>query len=137
MQTILVGYDDSEQAQRALDRAIELGKALGAEIVVASVAPVAISSGRSAGPIDPTDTPQQHRDQLQTAAEKVQAAGLSVKLVPAIGHPAETIVHAANEAAADLIVVGSRELGVIPRLLGQSVSTSVAAHATCDVLIVH
>ena len=76
MQTILVGYDDSEQAQRALDRAIELAKALGTEIVVASVAPVAISSGRSAGPIDPTDTPQQHRDQLQTAAEKVQAAGL-------------------------------------------------------------
>ena len=101
------------------------------------MAPVAISSGRSAGPIDPTDTPQQHRDQLQTAAEKVQAAGLSVKLVPAIGHPAETIVHAANEAGADLIVVGSRELGVIPRLLGQSVSSSVAAHATCDVLIVH
>ena len=75
MQTILVGYDDSEQAQRALDRAIELAKALGAEIVVASVAPVAISSRRSAGPIDPTDTPQQHRDQLQTAAEKVKAAG--------------------------------------------------------------
>jgi len=53
MQTILVGYDDSEQAQRALDRAIELGKALGAEIVVASVAPVAISSGRSAGRLTP------------------------------------------------------------------------------------
>ena len=137
MKTILVGYDDSDQAQRALDRAIELAKAFGGDIVVASVAPVAMSAGRSAGAIDSTDTPDQHREQLHAAGEKVKAAGVSVTLVPAIGHPAETIVQAAADAGADLIVVGSRELGVIPRLLGQSVSQSVAAHAACDVMIVH
>lgn len=55
----------------------------------------------------------------------------------AVGDPPDAIVAAAEEHGADLIVVGSRELGLIQRLIGQSVSQSVAAHAHTDVLIVH
>ena len=55
----------------------------------------------------------------------------------AIGDPAKAIAELADARNADLIVVGSRELGFFERMLGQSVSEGVAHKAHCDVLIVH
>jgi nucleotide-binding universal stress UspA family protein len=138
MNTIVVGYDDTEESKRALERSMELAKAFQAKLLVTSVAPVVTGgSGRSMGATDPTDSPAQHQADLESAAATIKAAGLSAELVPAIGHPAETIVAAAAENNADLIVVGSRELDFLHRMLGQSISQAVAAHARCDVLIVH
>jgi nucleotide-binding universal stress UspA family protein len=138
MNTIVVGYDDTDESKRALERAIELAKAFQAKLLVTSVAPVvAGASGRSMGATDPTDSPADHQADLEHAAATIKAAGLSAELVPAIGHPAETIVAAAAEHNADLIVVGSRELNFLHRMIGQSISQAVAAHARCDVLIVH
>jgi nucleotide-binding universal stress UspA family protein len=135
--TIVVGYDDTEASKRALNRAIELAKAFGGKLLVTSVAPVLDASGRSAGAIDPVDPPSKHEEELREAAETIKAAGVSAELVPALGHPAETIVQVANDNGADMIVVGTREISMIARVLGQSTSENVARHARCDVLIVH
>jgi nucleotide-binding universal stress UspA family protein len=139
MKTIVVGYDDTEPAKRALQRAAELAGALGGKLVVTSVAPVHIPIGHgTTGPLDPTDSPEMHDDELKAAAAVLQGLGVEAEYVPAIGEPADTIVELADGREADLIVVGTRELGIIQRLLGhQSVSASVARHAHCDVLIVH
>ncbi len=138
MNTIVVGYDDTDESKRALERAMELAKAFQAKLLVTSVAPVVVAgSGRSMGATDPTDSPADHATDLEHAGDTIKAAGLSAELLPAIGHPAETIVTVAAEHDADMIVVGSRELGFLERLLGQSISQAVAAHARCDVLIVH
>jgi nucleotide-binding universal stress UspA family protein len=138
MKTIVVGYDDTEPAKRALQRAAELARAFGGKLVVTSVAPVHIPIARgSTGPLDPTDSPEMHDDELKAAAAVLQGLGVDAEYVPAIGEPADTIVELADSREADMIVIGTRELGVIQRLLGQSVSASVARHAHCDVLIVH
>ena len=137
MNTIVVGYDDTDASKRALNRAIELAKAFGSKLLITSVAPVLDASGRSAGAIDPVDPPARHEEELREAAETIKAAGLSAELVPALGHPAETIVQVANDNGADMIVVGTREISLIARVLGQSTSENVARHARCDVLIVH
>jgi nucleotide-binding universal stress UspA family protein len=135
--TILVGYDDSEASQRALARAIELAKAFGAELLVTSVAPILEAAGRSAGPLDPTDMPERHRAELDNAKQQADDAGVATRLVLAVGHPAEVIVDVARDNDVDMIVVGTRELGFLQRVLGQSTSDAVAHHARCDVLIVH
>ena len=137
MKKIVVAYDGTEASQRALERAAAITQAFQSQLIVTSVAPILTGIGRSAGPVDPVDPPEKHAEELAAARTYIEGQGLSAEYVPAVGDPADTIVEVANQRGADLIVVGTREPGVLQRLLGQSVSSSVSHHAHCDVLIVH
>jgi nucleotide-binding universal stress UspA family protein len=139
MQTIVVGYDHTDPSKRALERAAEIAKAFGATVIVTSVAPLLHSSPRSAavGPADPADSLSHHEEELAAAKSFLDEQGVNAELVPAIGEPAVAIVRLAEERDADLVVVGTREVNVIQRLLGQSVSQEVARRIHRDVLIVH
>jgi nucleotide-binding universal stress UspA family protein len=137
MSTIVVGYDQTPGSQTALERAATLAKALGSKLVVTSVTPLMISIGRSGGPIDPTDPPEKHAEELKAAREYLEGQGIEADYAPAVGEPAEAIVQLAEERSAEMIVVGTHEHGLAARLVGQSVSDSVSHHAHCDVLIVH
>jgi nucleotide-binding universal stress UspA family protein len=138
MKTIVVGYDDSEPAKAALDRAAELAKALGGQVHVVSVAPtLEPASARGAGGIDPADPPEKHLAELASARAHLEGLGVQAEYQAAVGEPADAIVELASQRGADLIVVGTRQVGLVQRLLGQSVSDSVAHKARCDVLIVH
>jgi nucleotide-binding universal stress UspA family protein len=137
LHTIAIAYDETPSAQRALERGAELAASLGAKAVVVSVAPMLPGGPRTVGPVDPTDTPEQHRRELEHARAFLHERGVEGAYVTAVGDPAEAIVLVANEHGAELIVVGTRELGFVGRLLGQSVSAGVAHRAHTDVLIVH
>ena len=52
------------------------------------------------------------------------------------GDPAEEIIRLANIYHADLIVIGSRGLTGVQRVIEDSVSSLVVAEATCSVLVV-
>ncbi|MGO9499760.1 MAG: universal stress protein [Solirubrobacteraceae bacterium] len=136
MSTIVVGYDDTAGSQKALERAATLAKALSAKLVVTSVTPVMLSAGRSAGPIDPTDPPEKHAKELETARTYLEGQGIEADYQGAIGEPSDAIVQLAEERGADMIVVGHQH-GVVHRLFGASVSDTISHHAHCDVLIVH
>jgi nucleotide-binding universal stress UspA family protein len=135
--TIVIGYDETDPARRALERAAQLAKAFEAKLVVTSVAPVTTpASARSIG-TDPVDTASDHRAELHDAHVYLESQGVTADYIEAVGHEAESILEAARERSADLIVIGSRELSALHRLLGQSVSDAVSHGARCDVLIVH
>ena len=136
MKTIVVGYDDSEPAKRALARAAELANQFGAKVVVTSVAPVLIS-GHGVGPTDPLDPPEEHRQDLMNAAAFLNEHGVEGEFDLALDDPASHIVHLAEDRNADLVVVGTNEPGLLQRLLGLSVSDKVERKAHCDVMVVH
>ena len=137
MNTIVVGYDDTEPSKRALERAADLAEKFGSRLLITSVAPVMIPSGHGSAGVDPTDPPKQHEIELEHAQSYLSARNLSAELQPAIGDPADTIVEVADQNGATLIVVGTRQPSILERLLGTSVSGAVSRHAHCDVLIVH
>jgi nucleotide-binding universal stress UspA family protein len=136
MKTIVVAYDETPESERALERAATIAKAFGSRLVVTSVAPITVSPGRG-GAIDATDPPAQHLEELKHAREYLKSQGIEAEYVPAVGHPDDTIVEVAKEKGADLVVVGTREVGFVKRALGQSVSEAVAHKVECDLLIVH
>jgi len=138
MKTIVVGYDNTEPSQRALERAADIAEKFGSRLVVTSVSSVLIPSGtHGTGGIDPTDPPEQHQAELEQAKAYLSGRNVSAELQPASGDAADAIVETAEQTGATLIVVGTREPGTLERLLGTSVSQAVSKHAHCDVLIVH
>jgi nucleotide-binding universal stress UspA family protein len=136
-QRIVLAYDESEAAKRALERGAKVAKALGSELIVTSVAPLMINIGRSAGPGDPTDPPEAHIAELANAKSYLEGEGIQADYVPAMGDPAQTIAELAKERNADLIVLGTHEPSLLGRLFGQSVTEAVAHKVHCDVLVVH
>jgi nucleotide-binding universal stress UspA family protein len=137
MNKIVLGYDDTDASKRALERAAELTKAFGSELVVISVTPVVAGGPRSGGPTDPTDSLEKHSEELAHARSYLEEQGIAAHYQPAVGDVSDTIVGLAEERGADLIVVGTREPNALERLFRQSTSNIVAHHAHTDVLIVH
>jgi len=137
MKTIVLGYDDSESAVRALGRVLELADAFDAYVVAVSAAHALVPAGHGIGPLDPVDPPELHREQLAHARAALDKLDLAAEYEVGLGDPAEVILTAAETHDADLIVVGTSEPGLLARLLGLSVSENVQRRAHCDVLIVH
>jgi nucleotide-binding universal stress UspA family protein len=137
MQKIVVAYDGSDHADRALDRAAQLAAA-GAELVVVSAARLRTLERDPAGgtsAVDPIEA-EWARENLDKARARLGETGGTLRTVEAHGDPADAVVRQASDEGADLIVVGTRGLNVAQRALLGSVSTKIVHHAPCDVLVV-
>lgn len=130
---ILLAYDGSDQAKRALTFAVELAKVAGAKIGVVSVVPV--HAGRIG--IDPWDDQRVHSAELVEAKLLISEAGLTPDLHEPYGAISEAIIATAEEGGYDHIVTGSRHLGAVQRVLQGSVSESIAVRFPATVTIVH
>jgi nucleotide-binding universal stress UspA family protein len=146
MKTIVVGYDGSDPAKRALERAASLAEKLGSKLVVTSVAePVAVAEdpyvpgdaiGLAAPAIAPVPDRAEASRELQEARDALKGRSLEVEYSATVGDAAQGIIEVAEKHDADLIVVGTREPGFIDRVLGGDVSETVSRRSHRDVLIV-
>jgi len=73
---------------------------------------------------------------VSTSADRLSDAGLLTSVDVRDGDPAATLVKAAAEHGSDLIVMGTRGLTGLSRILLGSVARNVLVHAPCSVLIV-
>jgi len=117
---IVVGFDGTDGARRALDAAVEI-MGYGSTLTVVMV-------GR--------DGDRTAKDVLSTAHDVLLDKLVTADYVQRIGEAAEELVAAAIELHADLVIVGRR--GGEEALRGEpgSVSADVVRRAPCDVLVV-
>jgi nucleotide-binding universal stress UspA family protein len=135
---ILVAYDGSEHSRRAASIAGDLARAHGedAELWVVSVVdPVTgelgepflsdlIARSAAAGQI------------LINEAVSCIGEGVQIHREVLFGEPASCIVEVAKNRSCDLIVIGSRGLGMLKSLLLGSRAQKVIHDADCPVLVV-
>jgi nucleotide-binding universal stress UspA family protein len=130
---VVVGYDGSDSAKRALERAATLAGEQGRLVVVAAAESHARTGITEGSHLDPSEV-ERRRNDLEEAKAFLSEHGIEGETIEGQGDPGHVIVEAAKDA--DLVVVGSRGLNPVQRLLLGSVSSKVVHRAESDVLVV-
>jgi nucleotide-binding universal stress UspA family protein len=142
MRRIVVGVDGSETSRHALRWAADEAQSHDAELHVVHAwevpglgAGVGLGPGRRA-----SAAPEGQRDAAQQLLSDVLESELGAhppgKVRSSIGRGSAASVLLEASEGADLLVVGSRGLGGFKGLLLGSVSTKMANHARCPLVIV-
>ncbi len=147
---ILLPHDGTEMSDKALEKAIELAKAMKSEMLIVHIVdsrfvPPSATLGFISDKTMLEGAKVQLIKILKSGAEQmlkdklanVRANGISVAFVLGVGSPAEEIVKLARKMKSDLIVMGSRQLkgGYKLKALG-SVARRVSETADCPVMII-
>jgi len=138
--SIVVGTDGSETADIAVSRAVNLASLTGAKLhVVSAYEPAPAHVGGSRPPAEASEwaiSPHFKVDAvLDRASDIAQGGGVEIEVHGPKGDAAAAILSVAEQANADLIVLGSKGMQGARRVLG-SVPNKVSHKAPCDLLIV-
>lgn len=133
---ILVAYDGSEKAKKALEIGIDLAKKYYSKLYIVEVVDETVF--RNSGILPPLEAIEELRKKaekdIQEAYKKAQ--GLDVVAEVISGDPASSILEYASNKGIDLIVVGSRGLSTFKKILLGSVSSAILNNSTISVLVV-
>ena len=145
MSRILVGYDGSDGARRALDRAVAEARETHGHVTVVSVAsmPLDLDAPRNFGTLDDISTeegrpfapPPEVVAHLQEARAVLGASGVEPELAWAAGDPGHEIVETAKRIRATTIVLGEHHHGFLANLFGGDVAAGVRREAGCTVIL--
>jgi nucleotide-binding universal stress UspA family protein len=135
-QKVLVGYDGSPLAEKAVDVAIRFGVCEKSAISVLAVArlPEPATSVEVEAVLD--DAREHFEVGLKRVVERGRILGVEVTTDIVVGHPAEQLIHRAETEHVDLIIVGRRGTSLFQKIMLGSVSDRVLRYAHCPVLLV-
>ncbi len=145
MKTILAPIDFSDVTLEVLQNAVDLARALEAQLHVLNVVPLTpgmvgyMSEAGFVGPIPPTQQQDLENEKKLVGQflERIETSGVQIQTTVLPGTPIHEILEAAGNVDADMIVIGSHGHGALYHLLLGSVSDAVIRRASCPVLIVH
>jgi len=135
---ILIGYDDSPGAKRALEVACEMAKALDAELWALAVLEHLPKYAASVGEIEEAQAQGQAylRELLSGAQEYALGREVALQVDQVSGQPAQAIVKYADDQRFNLIVLGhSGHSGIWGTFLGTTADKTMR-HARCSVMVV-
>jgi nucleotide-binding universal stress UspA family protein len=139
---VLIATDGSEAAGQAIDLAAAMKWPAGTQLrLVAVVEPAQpIISADWIRPNEdsasyPPEAQAKARSVLENAAARLERDGIDVSCRLMHGRPANEVLKNAHDFAVDLIIVGSRGHGTIASMILGSVSSEIADHAPCPVLV--
>lgn len=141
MSTMLVAYDGSNNAVRALKFAISLVKehpSLALHVVHAHEAPLVYGEiGMYVSEQQLADLQRKHSESILTGAEEIlREAGVPYTTEVLVGAVASTIAERADELGARGIIIGTRGMGSVGNLLMGSIATKVVHLAHVPVTLV-
>jgi nucleotide-binding universal stress UspA family protein len=137
---IIVGHDGSAGAERALAEALDVADGLGASVEVIrtwtidTAPPGTLFAQGFVAPVAEVDAAVRARLEKDVAALVAQHPAIAVVCRATLGHAAEVLLAAAENAR--MLVVGSRGRGGFTTLLLGSVSDQCVRHARCPILVV-
>ncbi len=137
---ILVAYDGSAPARRALDFASELAGPFHSKLtlVYAIQVPIAPPEAALAGLQEMLATEERAGEALvEEAVQTMRKRGVRLGTHVVVGPPAEQVAEAAGGADVDLVVAGATGKGALARFLLGSVTTRLLHTCPKPVLVVH
>jgi nucleotide-binding universal stress UspA family protein len=133
---ILVALDSSELSELVVETLLQLQLPPDAKVVIAHVVHHAGSDPDIAADRPPVETEPISHEALTQLQKYQSILPCPSELEIVMGNPAEEIVRLAHIHKADLVIIGSRGLTGMKRILQGSVSGQVAEESHCSVLIV-
>jgi nucleotide-binding universal stress UspA family protein len=129
LRTILVGADGSDDAARAMVFAGRLATDVGADLLVVNA-----TGSRDAQRERPVEL-DTRREWVEEWCAPLRQAGVPYRIEVVRGDPRSTVMDAARDAAADLVVVGSRGRGVVTKMVLGSVAASLVEGSEVPVTV--
>jgi Universal stress protein UspA and related nucleotide-binding proteins len=133
---ILVAVDGSDQANQAIQEAIEISKRNQASLFVVHAKDVAQLYGTAYIMPAVLEEAEKQSAEILDEAGKLIGDKVEYKAFQVSGSPKKEIVDFAEENDIDLIVMGSTGKGAIDRVLVGSTASYVVNHAPCNVMVV-
>ena len=120
-----MAVDGSDHADKAFERAIFLAQNFNSDLEIITVIHDSTESLKTKG-----------EELLEKYKQRAIDFNLRAQSLLKIGDPAQKIMETAEKNNSELIIVGSRGLGLFKDLLVGSVSHKVSQHAKCPVMMV-